>query len=304
MRALEGLREVSTFLEKHEIADSLKEAEVIITECIGIERVTLYRDNPPLSAVQRGEISSILKRRQVREPLQYIIGSIDFYGLKMSVGPGVLIPRPETELIVEEAIKTVGSHQSKVSCPSLHDSRLVTADRGLKILDLCSGSGCLALAIAKEFPDSSVVGTDISEESLEYAVLNAKNNGITNVTFLKGDLYEPVHGSEFELIVSNPPYIKRAEIGGLSPEIREWEPLTALDGGEDGLWFYRKILSESTDYLTEGGSLIIELGQGEADDVIKIAQDTGLRTMSLLKDYAGVDRVLHLRKSCRARLLL
>ncbi len=297
MRALDGIREVSAFLKECGIEDFQKEAELIVSDFIGTGKVALYRDNPLLSADQEDEISRILRRRQGREPLQYIAGFVDFYGLKIKVGPGVLIPRPETELIVEEAIKLVDSLQSKVLGQGPEGIRQPTSDKGLKILDLCTGSGCLALALAKEIRSSDVLGTDISDGALRYASINAKINSIANVTFKKGDLYEPVYGSKFDIIVSNPPYIEGSEITNLSPEIRTWEPVVALDGGEDGLRFYRELLPRSLDYLTENGSLIIELGQGQASSVVKIAEGAGLKTVSLIKDYAGIERVMHLKPS-------
>ena len=292
IKALDGLREVSAILGEYGIEDSHKEAEIIFTRCIEMGKLALYRDNPALSPSQREEIRSILERRGKREPLQYIIGHVDFYGLKIHVGPGVLIPRPETELMAEEAIKAVTRYTLHVTSEDANSSRVT--HYASRILDLCTGSGCLAVALAKEFPAAEVFGTDISEKALEYAMMNASINGIQNVTFLKGDLYEPVKGGTFDIIVSNPPYIGKEEIRTLEPEIREWEPLEALDGGEDGLQFYREILSCAPEYLVQGGSLIMELGQGEADDVLKIAENSGLGCAALVKDYSGIDRILRL----------
>ncbi len=295
MRALEGMREVSTLLKEYGVEDFRKEAELIVSDFVGIEKVALYRDDPPLSSDQEMKISEVLERRRGREPIQYVIGSVDFCGFKIRVGPGVLVPRPETELIVEEAIKTVESLRPKIPGESLQDSGLPIADRELRILDLCTGSGCLALALAGEFPNSRVFGTDISGIALEYATSNAEMNEITNTTFREGDLFEPFCGLRFDLIVSNPPYVRRSEIGHLAPEVRTWEPVTALDGGDDGLQFYRRILSQVLDYLSNEGSLIIELGQGQAASVLKIAEDAGLRMISLTRDYAGIERVMHLK---------
>jgi len=267
---------------------------------MGMERVAFYRDNPALSEVQWKAVKSVLERRNKREPLQYIIGHVDFCGLKIKVGPGVLIPRPETELVVEEMIRTANGRQSTVCSPSSPEERIVsdpglsTGGGRLKILDLCTGSGCLALAFARQFRNAEVLATDLSEKTLAYAAENAEINAVKNVTFLKGDLYEPVKGNRFEIIVSNPPYIKRGDISGLSPEIREWEPVEALDGGEDGLEFYRRILSCSAEYLADQGEVIFELGDGEVRDVIKIAEKSGLRPVSIVKDFSGIDRVLRL----------
>ncbi len=290
MRAIDGLREVSAVLGGYGIEDSHKEAEIIFTQCMEIEKVALYRDNPPLSLFQMEDIKKILERRGKREPLQYIIGHVDFYGLKIRVGPGVLIPRPETELIVEEAIKAVTRYTLHATSEVTNSSRVT--HYASRILDLCTGSGCLAVALAKEFPAAEVFGTDISEKALEYAMMNASINDIQNVTFLKGDLYEPVKGRTFDIIVSNPPYIKNSEIRNLQPEISGWEPLDALDGGEDGLHFYRNIFSAARDYLCSGGIILIEVGRGEADDAACIAEDCGLRCLAVIRDYSGIKRVL------------
>lgn len=293
INAIDTLREVSSILKGYGIEAPQKEAEIILA-ILGIERIALYRDNPAISEVQLEELNRVLRRRQRREPLQYIIGHVDFNGLKIKVGPGVLIPRPETELIVEEVIKTADGRQPTVSRSKDSNFRLSPTDHRLNVLDLCTGSGCLALAIAKHHEKSDVVGTDFSLKTLEYARENARINGIRNVTFLQGDLYEPLRGRRFDIIVSNPPYIKREDIDNLAPEIKGWEPVEAVDGGEDGLHFYKRIISQSPDHLSGGGSLILELGQGEAGDVMKMAENSGLKCLPVIKDYAGIERILHL----------
>lgn len=295
MTALDCLKEVSTNLRSYGIEDTDKESELILTDCLtnrnAIDRLLLYRDNPVLSEVQEKVISSILERRSQREPLQYIAGQTDFYGLKIKVGQGVLIPRPETELLVEEAIKTVTSYKLQDAGKD-RDSSLVTRYSALNILDLCTGSGCIALALARHLPDSLVHGTDISSKALAYAGENAGINDIRNVTFLCGDLYGPVEGMKFDVIVSNPPYIKTEEINCLQSEIREWEPAAALDGGEDGLRYYRNILNPSVAYLNDSGYLLVEIGAGQSQAVIEIAESSGLRCEAVIKDYAGIERVL------------
>lgn len=279
--AIEGLREISSVLELHGIEDAGKETEIILDH-LGIGRLALYRDNPVLSEPQMNALRKAAERRLRREPLQYIIGHVDFCGIRVMVGPGVLIPRPETELLVEEAVKTVTRN-------TLH---VTTGDHPLRILDLCTGSGCVALAIAKNCKNCAVVGIDLSDAALGYAEENAKMNNIDNVTFMKGDLYEPVGGSRFDLIVSNPPYIRRGDLEQLPAEIKDWEPAEALDGGHDGLGFYRTMLPQSANHLSEGGRLIVEIGQGEAEDIIGIARATSLRFISLKKDYSGIERII------------
>lgn len=290
MKAVDCLRELTTTLRSKGIEDAGKESEILFTGCTGIDRTSLYRDNPTLSKVQINEIKRLLERRQKREPIQYLIGHVDFYGMKIKVGPGVLIPRPETELVVEEAIKAGASYKLQVTRKKHSE---LPRHSSLNILDLCTGSGCIALAIARRLPEANVYGTDISEKALEYAKENSIINNIRNVIFLQGDLFGPVNGKRFDVVVSNPPYIRRSEITELQPEIREWEPLEALDGGRDGLHFYKGILQNSADYLTDNGSIVLEAGDGEAEDIIKIARDSGLKCLSVIKDYNDIERILH-----------
>lgn len=297
MNSLDKLREATEFLKRSGIDDAVREAELIVSHCLGIERVTIYRDNPQILEEELTRIDGFLKRRSKREPLRYIVGYTEFYGLKIKVGPGVLIPRPETELLAEEAIKLFTVHRSLFT-----------------VLDLCTGSGCLALALAREFPDAHIYGTDTSEIAIGYAKENAEINGIKNVTFVRGNLFEPieklvtghwsllpapflVQGLIFDLIVSNPPYIKRDDIKDLQPEIRDWEPVEALNGGTDGLDFYRAIIPAAHSYLKEGGCLILELGFEQAGVVSRIAEDVGFKEVSLIKDYAGIERIIKLRDS-------
>jgi release factor glutamine methyltransferase len=274
VNALDKLKKSKEFLERSGIEDTARDAELIISYCLDIDRVTLYRDNPLITEDIISKADEFLKRRTKREPLQYILGYTEFYGLKIKVGPGVLIPRPETELLVEEAIKLFTVHRSLFT-----------------VLDLCTGSGCLALALAKEFPEAKVYGTDTSEVAIRYAKENVELNNINNVTFLKGDLFEPLKNLVFDLIVSNPPYIKKDDIKKLQSEIKDWEPIEALDGGEDGLDYYRSIIPPARGYLKEDGHLILELGAGQSDAVRKMAEDKGFKNISSVKDYAGIERI-------------
>lgn len=277
MKALESLRTAKESLERSSIEDAAKEAETIIAHCLKTDRATLYRDNPQIPGGPAAEIDSLVKRRATREPLQYILGYMEFLALKIKVGQGVLIPRPETELLAEEAIKIISNFKFQIL--------------NFKILDLCTGSGCLALSLAKELPDIEVYGTDISESAIKYANKNAALNMIKNVTFLEGSLFEPVKGLTFDLIVSNPPYIRSNDIQDLQPEIKDWEPQDALDGGADGLDYYRLIIHAAKNYLNEGGYLMLELGINQADAVKRMAEDAGLKDITLIKDYAGIDRI-------------
>ncbi len=287
MRAFEGLISLYGSLRNLGLDDVGKESEIIITEGLKLERISLYREDPELSPSQMDVLSGILVRREKREPLQYILGHIDFYGLDIKVGPGVLIPRPETELLVEASIKAADSQKSINGTP-------------LQILDLCTGSGCIALALGKHLPFAVVYATDISDKALSYAYENLRRNGIGNVRFIKGDLYEPVDGQEFDLIVSNPPYVKCDDMHLLQPEITHWEPREAFDGGEDGMVFYRRIFSLAGGYLKEGGAILIEIGQGGASKVIEIAESSGIPCEQIITDYAGIQRVLGFRMRKRS----
>ena len=293
MDSLDKIREAREFLEKSGIDDAGREAELIISYCLGIDRLILYRDNPKISQEQISEIEEFLKRRSKREPLQYILGYTEFHGLKIKVARGILIPRPETELLAEEAIKVVKIQRINASSPPPPPLGKGGMGGGVAILDLCTGSGCIALALAKEFPYAEAYGTDSSQVAMAYAKENAAINGIKNATFLRGNLFEPVKKpATFNLIVSNPPYIKKNDIKMLQPEIKDWEPAEALDGGEDGLDYYRVITPESKRYLREGGYLMFELGMEQADAVRKMVEDAGFIDISAIKDFAGIERIL------------
>lgn len=272
-RALDVLKEAARALKAAGIDEPGKEAESMIIHAAGISRLSLYRDNPFLASETTRKIRAMLARRRRREPLQYVLGQVEFRGLSLSVGTGVLIPRPETELLIEELPK----HAKAKEAPC--------------ILDVCTGCGPLALSAARELPSCRVYATDTSAASLSRARENARSNSIENVLFLKGSLYGPVRGRLFDAILSNPPYVESAEIDSLQPEIRLHEPRAALDGGPDGLDFYRKILRGAPVHLKPGGVVILELGLGQAERVSGIARASGLEVLRIRKDLAGIERV-------------
>jgi release factor glutamine methyltransferase len=276
--ALDMVRKANEALAMSGIDNAEREAELIVSSCIGTDRVVLYRDNPQVSRNNALQIEEYVKRRLNREPMQYILGVTEFCGLKIKVGPGVLVPRPETELLAEEAIRIISKRDlRKPDCT---------------ILDLCTGTGCLALAIAKEFPEARVYGTDTSESAIDYSRENAELNRIENAFFLEGSLFEPIEKElRFDLILSNPPYIRHNDINQLQPEIKDYEPAEALDGGEDGLFYYRAIIPESRAYLYQGGVLMLEIGLGQSKEIRKIAEQKGFARICLLRDYAGIERI-------------
>lgn len=291
MRLLDLLRKSTEYLEAAGIDDALSEAEMLVFHAVNRDRLNAYMDNPEIKSADSAKARRLLQRRIKGEPAQYIIGHIEFLGLRIGVGKGVLIPRPETELLVEEVIKTVKSKALSVNSAGKNRSR-ITHHALRMFLDLCTGSGCIALALAREFSEAEVYGTDLSKEALAYAENNAKANNIMNVRFSQGSLFEPMQGKKFDSITANPPYIRTDEIETLQPEIRDWEPVAALDGGMDGMNFYRAILSSAGNYLNPGGIIFLELGYDQAEGVQKIADAYGFRDVSVINDYAGIGRIL------------
>jgi release factor glutamine methyltransferase len=272
--ALDKLKELSLLLKREGIEDHAKEATTLLTETLCIDKVALHTGPLEIDEKIAVAIDSFAARRIQGEPLHYIIGRVNFYGLRIHVGKGVLIPRPETELMVEEAIK------------------LITGREGsLFVLDLCTGSGCIALALAKGNPHAVVLGIDRSENALSYARINAQCNGIVNAVFIEGDLFNPLSSdARFDCIISNPPYIRRNDIAGLQKEIG-YEPIEALDGGEDGLDFYRRILDKAPSHLKKNGVVMLEIGFDQADDIRKLATGHGFKDIRFVKDYAGIERI-------------
>jgi len=300
---IDEVKVVKEALEKAGIEDAYREAELIVSHTLGINRATFYRDNRPIPEPIVLKIDAVVQRRVTREPLHYILGYAEFCGLKIKVGRGVLIPRPETELLVQEAIKMFGTQKGDLHSPiDLAPGK--TGNREVRMLDLCTGSGCIALALGKAFPDAEIYGTDTSETAIAFAEENAGINNLGNVIFLKGSLFEPIKAlfasrwspAIFDVIISNPPYIRSRDIENLQPEIREWEPAAALDGGGDGLDYYRMIIPEAGNYLGEDGLLILEIGMGQAGQIKEMAENAGFLSVSLVNDYAGIERILIARK--------
>ncbi|MBU0759818.1 MAG: peptide chain release factor N(5)-glutamine methyltransferase [Candidatus Omnitrophica bacterium] len=258
------------------------ETEVMLTHLFGCARSDLYMKDMALSEDVEELLVSMARRRLAGEPLQYIIGRADFMGMELIVRKGVFIPRQETELLIEGVLSAI--------------RYTLYANRSLKILDLCTGSGCIAVSLAKNIPAADITATDISGEALETAKENVVRHGVSGrVRFYKGDLFEPLvfdKSCKFDIIVCNPPYIRAGELESLQQEVRQ-EPGLALDGGPDGLDFYRRIALDAHENLKTGGSLFLEIGVAQSKDVQDIfSREKLYMVKDVIKDFAGIDRVL------------
>jgi release factor glutamine methyltransferase len=255
------------------------DAEVLFCQLLGIDKAELYLNlDAVVDPKDQTRFWELLLRRARQEPVAYITGRKEFWSLDFVVTPDVLIPRPETELAVEVALE----HAKRCS-----------GESRLQILDLGTGSGAIAISLAKELPEARMTAVDVSAAALQVAHRNSERHGVANrIHFFGGDLFERV-GGEFDLVISNPPYVRRGELSGLPPEIRDWEPLTALDGGIDGLDCYRRIIAGAHRHLVPGGGIILEIAADIGKAVADLFRAAGCYTPSLLhQDYAGRDRVI------------
>ena len=278
MTILQTRNEIIEQLTSAGIEDADSEARIILRETAGLSATDIHgRPDDEITSDIYNEIQTIIKRRLMREPLQYIYGRWDFMGLSFAVRPGVLIPRPDTEIMVETVMGR------------LHD--------GMRILDLCTGTGCILISLLKYSNGCEGVGVDISEEALALAQENADNiNNSASISFLQGDLYgaltEMVTPITFDIIVSNPPYIPADVIDTLEPEVKKYEPRLALDGGDDGLDIIRRIIDGAQAHLIKGGELFLEIGYDQGQAVSALMREAGFADVEVIPDYAGLDRVV------------
>jgi len=265
----------------------VNEAELLFTEVLNCDRLSLFLNKGScLDKDKSAYIASVLKRRSAGEPIQYILGKAEFMGLEFKVNKDTLIPRPETEILVEETLEAA------------REFLMPPRDRGLNMLDMGTGSGCIAVSLAKLMPKVKIDAVDISEKALKTAGENARSNSvIENIKFIQSDLFtnRRLRFMNYDMIISNPPYVATAEIGDLQPEIKH-EPVISLDGGKRGLDFYRRIIAEAPDYLKDGGFLIMEMGFKQKDSIKEIFQKSGyFEIIRIAKDYNNIDRVITAR---------
>lgn len=267
-------RKGKALLQQAQIPEADLDARLLLEFVCDTERNDLLvHGDREVEAGREERYSAFIEKRAQRIPLQHLTGEQEFMGLNFKVNEHVLIPRQDTEILVEEVLRY------------LHD--------GFRILDMCTGSGCILLSLLNYSNDCVGTGMDLSEEALKVASFNAEALRLKEkASFIQSNLFEKAEG-KFEMIVSNPPYIQSEVIKGLMPEVRDHEPMMALDGGEDGLYFYRKITAESTKYLCGGGMLFFEIGYDQGPAVKDLMEQSGFKEVTVVKDFAGLDRVVY-----------
>ena len=266
----------SRILNEAGIEESTLDARLLLEAVCGTDRNDLLvHGEQPVAPEAEEKYLNWIRQRAEHIPLQQLTGEQDFMGLTFSVNEHVLIPRQDTEILVEEVLK------------ELHD--------GMRVLDMCTGSGCILLSLLHYSNDCEGLGVDLSAEALEVAGRNVLKvltpEKAEHAHFLQSDLFEKVEG-KFEIIVSNPPYIASAEVEKLMPEVRDHEPRMALDGTEDGLHFYRRIIEEAGKHLVSSGMLFLEIGYDQGQAVSELMRTEGYREVQVVQDYAGLDRVV------------
>lgn len=255
------------------VEEAALDARLLLEFVCRISRSDLlvHGDREP-EAAQQEHYCRLIERRSERIPLQHLTGTQEFMGLDFMVNEHVLIPRQDTEILVEEVMR------------HLHD--------GFRILDMCTGSGCILLSLLHYSNDCAGIGADISEDALKVAQKNAESLQEQGAVFVQSDLFSNIEG-KFEIIVSNPPYIRSDVIPTLMEEVRLHEPMAALDGFEDGLHFYREIIAQSRDYLCGGGQLFFEIGYDQKEAVMELMEEAGFKNVTAVRDFAGLDRVVY-----------
>lgn len=271
------LSEATAFLKGRGVSDPRLNSERLLAHLLDLERIELYLQfDRPLSQSERDAYKALLRRRTDREPLQYILGATEFMSLPFRVSPDVLIPRPETEILVERLLEDAKRE-------SIHS-----------ILDIGTGSGCIAISLAVNLPDVRIVALDASKASLGIASRNAELNGVQDrIRLTEDDIRtDPEFESRFDAVISNPPYVALDEWDGLDPEIRNFEPRMALCDESDGLSFYRVIAQQSKSYLPKGGRIYLEVGDTQSESVRNILIAAGFSAAEIFQDLNQRDRVV------------
>ena len=275
-RVIDLINWAESYFKEKGFENPRSEIEWLLRALLGCSRMDVYlRFEEPLSKTQLGTLRAWVKRRLEREPLQYITGSCDFYGREFSINKHVLIPRPETERLIDIALDKL----NEIDSPN--------------ILDVGTGSGCIAITLGLEIPGSTVLGIDVSEKAIQIANKNAKSLDAGNVSFHEMDFLHNIPQGSFDLMVSNPPYIPKGEMDGLMTDVKDFEPTVALTDEKDGLSFYKRFAEIGKDLVKINGWIILEVGLGDHPNKVKDnIIESGYPDTELIKDYNGDDRVL------------
>ena len=277
---------ITDYLTQKKVDSPRLSAELLLSDVLGMKRIELYMHfDKPVEQAKLDTLRGLVKRAGESEPIGYLVGRTEFYSLELAVCKDCLIPRPETELLVERAIEF-----------------LRTRTGNQHVLDLCTGCGCIAIAIAKNFPNVKVIATDISDAALAIAAQNVQKHKLEDkITLLAGDLFEPIirqlDAPAFDLIVSNPPYVSEPEFEKLDKNVKDYEPHLALHGGFDGLAVYRRIADQVNNFLKPDAALMMEIGYAQGSAIRHMLEQTGLfASVTIEKDLSNNDRIAIAKK--------
>lgn len=264
------------YFKSKNIQSARLDAEVLLSHVLRQERIYLYvHFDEPMEQNELSKFREYVKKRAQHVPIAYIIGEREFMGLPFKVTKDTLIPRPDTEILVENVLNNVDK------------------DKEIEIVDIGTGSGAIILSLLVNLPKAQGKTVDISSKAIEVAKENAVNLQVNDrCEFFVGDLFAPLNDNKFDVIVSNPPYIPQKDIATLEDDVKEYEPVSALTDGGDGLSYYRRLLSKGKAYIKENGFIALEIGIYQSEDVKQIAMDNGWKNIKIIKDYAGIDRVV------------
>lgn len=274
---IELLNKSVEYLKKYGVPNPKLDTEYIFSYVLNVSRLVLTLNlNKKIDESAKDKIRELLiARGKHRKPLQYLLGEWEFFGYPFKVDERVLIPRSDTEILVEQ-------------CKFILKEMIGTP----KVLDIGTGSGAIAISLGKELPNCNIIGADISTGALEVAKINKSLNNATNVNFVHSDVFSAFKDQKFDFIISNPPYIPQNEYKELMPEVLNYEPENALTDNGDGYYFYSKISKEASDYLNDNGFLAFEVGYNQAENVSELMQENGFDILSIVKDYGGINRVV------------
>jgi release factor glutamine methyltransferase len=266
-------------LEKQGVDSPRVSAEMLLSHVLGVPRLKLYMEpDRPASPEEREQFRGLVQRAGKHEPVDYLVGFTPFFAMEFKVSPAVLIPRPSTETLIEYVLQNIRSRDQ---------------ESPLRIADICTGSGAIAIALAKHLPNAQIIATDISENALTIAQENAQTHGVSDrIDFRQGNLLEPIEGERFDYLLSNPPYISDTEWQEVAPNVRDYEPTLALRAGEDGLDLIHPLIAEAANHLLPDGKVLIEIAASQDRVAVGLAEKAGLLNIDILQDHDRLPRVI------------